>query len=214
MAATAGPTSFLVLRFMLGVRGSRVLPRHHLLPELLVSRGVPGASDLDSFSSRCRSPMRSPRSSRARSSAWTGFSGCTAGSGCSSWRPCRPYCSPSLVLKYMTDRAGPTRTGSTRASERAWLERRCAPSASSGRRSRLTLPADAGRSSRAGALAIYLFSVTAGYGIVFFLPQIIKALGYSNFMTGVLTPSPIRSAWSAFCCGGTRRTSAGSGAGT
>lgn len=38
--------------------------------------------------------------------------------------------------------------------------------------------------------AIYLTSVTASYGVVFFLPQIVKNLGQSNFMTGLLTAIP------------------------
>ena len=37
---------------------------------------------------------------------------------------------------------------------------------------------------------IYMTSVTAGYGIVFFLPQIVKGLGHSNLMTGALTAIP------------------------
>jgi ACS family tartrate transporter-like MFS transporter len=37
---------------------------------------------------------------------------------------------------------------------------------------------------------IYLTGVTASYGIVFFLPQIIKGLGLSNMMTGLVTAIP------------------------
>lgn len=37
---------------------------------------------------------------------------------------------------------------------------------------------------------IYMTSVTASYGIVFFLPQIVKGLGHSNLMTGMLTAIP------------------------
>jgi MFS transporter, ACS family, tartrate transporter len=37
---------------------------------------------------------------------------------------------------------------------------------------------------------IYMTSVTASYGIVFFLPQIVKGLGHSNFVTGLLTAIP------------------------
>jgi MFS transporter, ACS family, tartrate transporter len=37
---------------------------------------------------------------------------------------------------------------------------------------------------------IYLTSVTSGYGVAFFLPQIVKGLGQSNFMTGLLTAIP------------------------
>ena len=38
--------------------------------------------------------------------------------------------------------------------------------------------------------AIYFFSATANYGITFFLPQIVKGLGHSNLMTGMLTAIP------------------------
>lgn len=38
--------------------------------------------------------------------------------------------------------------------------------------------------------AIYFFSATANYGITFFLPQIVKNLGATNFMTGLLTAIP------------------------
>jgi ACS family tartrate transporter-like MFS transporter len=38
--------------------------------------------------------------------------------------------------------------------------------------------------------AIYLTGVTASYGVVFFLPQIIKSLGLSNLMTGFVTAIP------------------------
>jgi ACS family tartrate transporter-like MFS transporter len=38
--------------------------------------------------------------------------------------------------------------------------------------------------------AIYFTSVTASYGIVFFIPQIIKGLGLTNIMTGVVTAIP------------------------
>src|SRR5260370_41055337 len=38
--------------------------------------------------------------------------------------------------------------------------------------------------------AIYLMSVTANYGIVFFMPQIIKGIGLTNMMTGVVSSVP------------------------
>jgi MFS transporter, ACS family, tartrate transporter len=37
---------------------------------------------------------------------------------------------------------------------------------------------------------IYLMSVTANYGIVFFMPQIIKGIGLSNMMTGIVSSGP------------------------
>ena len=38
--------------------------------------------------------------------------------------------------------------------------------------------------------AIYFFSATANYGITFFLPQIVKNLGATNFVTSLLTAIP------------------------
>ena len=37
---------------------------------------------------------------------------------------------------------------------------------------------------------IYLMSVTANYGIVFFMPQIIKGIGLTNMMTGIVSSVP------------------------
>ena len=37
---------------------------------------------------------------------------------------------------------------------------------------------------------IYLAIVTATYGITFFLPQIVKGIGLSNMMTGLVTAIP------------------------
>ena len=37
---------------------------------------------------------------------------------------------------------------------------------------------------------IYLMSVTANYGIVFFMPQIIKGIGLTNMMTGLVSSIP------------------------
>src|SRR5258708_16921943 len=37
---------------------------------------------------------------------------------------------------------------------------------------------------------IYLMSVTANYGIVFFMPQIIKGIGLTNMMTGLVSSVP------------------------
>jgi len=38
--------------------------------------------------------------------------------------------------------------------------------------------------------AIYLMSVTANYGIVFFMPQIVKGIGLSNMVTGLVSSVP------------------------
>jgi ACS family tartrate transporter-like MFS transporter len=94
-----------------------------------------------------------------------------------------------VVLKYMTDRPGEATWLSP--DEREWLEKELHAERvrveSAGRLGLLQVLTD----RRVLALSmIYLFSVTAGYGIVFFLPQILKSLGHSNFVTGVLTAIP------------------------
>jgi len=94
-----------------------------------------------------------------------------------------------VVLRYMTDR--PMVATWLSADEKEWLEGE--------------LQAERAKVDAAGKLsvvqvltdprvlaisAIYFFSATANYGITFFLPQIVKGLGHSNFMTGMLTAIP------------------------
>jgi ACS family tartrate transporter-like MFS transporter len=94
-----------------------------------------------------------------------------------------------VVLKVMTDR--PALANWLTAEERTWLqsridqEKRVVENAN-----RLTL-LRALADPRVLALSmIYLMSVTANYGIVFFMPQIIKGIGLSNMMTGVMSALP------------------------
>jgi ACS family tartrate transporter-like MFS transporter len=94
-----------------------------------------------------------------------------------------------VVLRAMTDR--PARAEWLAPEEKTWLqtridgENRRVESAG-----RLTL-ARALADPRVAALsAIYLMSVTANYGIVFFMPQIIKGIGLTNMMTGVVSSIP------------------------
>ncbi len=94
-----------------------------------------------------------------------------------------------VVLRKMIDR--PADAPWLAADERVWLE-----SELQAERRRVE---SAGHMSLFKALTdvrvlvlamIYMTSVTAGYGIVFFLPQIMKGLGQSNFVTGLLTAIP------------------------
>jgi MFS transporter, ACS family, tartrate transporter len=94
-----------------------------------------------------------------------------------------------VVFKAMTDR--PALANWLTMDERKWLqtsideENRKVESTG-----RLTL-FEALADPRVLALsAIYLMSVTANYGIVFFMPQIIKGIGLSNMMTGVVSSIP------------------------
>ena len=94
-----------------------------------------------------------------------------------------------VVLAMLTDR--PAVAAWLAASERTWLEGRLA-------RERQQIDR-AGRLSLWQALAdrrvfalsmMYLTSVTANYGIVFFMPQIVKGMHLSHLMTGYVTAVP------------------------
>jgi MFS transporter, ACS family, tartrate transporter len=94
-----------------------------------------------------------------------------------------------FILRIMTDR--PARADWLAEDERSWLQARL------DRESREV--ASAGHMTWTKALAdprvvalsvIYFMSVTANYGIVFFMPQIVKGIGLSNTMTGLVSSLP------------------------
>ena len=94
-----------------------------------------------------------------------------------------------FILRIMTDR--PERADWLTEDERGWLQARLDAEsrevASAGHLTWTKALAD----PRVVALSlIYLMSVTANYGIVFFMPQIVKAMGLSNMMTGVVSSLP------------------------
>ena len=94
-----------------------------------------------------------------------------------------------VVLRKMIDR--PSDANWLEPDERQWLEKELdGERAEVEARGRLTL-GKALMDSRVVALStIYFLSVTAGYGTTFFLPQIVKGLGLSNFMTGLASAIP------------------------
>ena len=94
-----------------------------------------------------------------------------------------------VILRIMTDRPG--HADWLAEDERVWLQARLDGESrqveSTGRMTWTKALAD----PRVVALSlIYLMSVTANYGIVFFMPQIIKGIGLSNMMTGLLSSLP------------------------
>jgi MFS transporter, ACS family, tartrate transporter len=94
-----------------------------------------------------------------------------------------------VILRVMTDK--PARAGWLLEDERSWLQTRLDRESqeveSAGRMTWTKALAD----PRVVALsAIYLMSVSANYGIVFFMPQIIKGIGLTNMMTGLVSSVP------------------------
>jgi len=188
MATATGPVSFLVLRFLLGVAEAGFFPGMifyltHWFPSAVRARAIsilyvaiPGSNAVASIIS----------------GAILGMDGTL---GVKGWQwifiieAIPAVLLAFVVLKLMTDR--PALANWLNAEEKAWLEGQLQAERSqvesSGRLSMLQALTD----PRVLVLsAIYLASVTAGYGIVFFLPQIVKGLGLSNLMTGFVTAIP------------------------
>ncbi len=94
-----------------------------------------------------------------------------------------------IILKVMTDR--PPRANWLTVEERTWLQTRIDDE---NRRvegaGRMTLMRALPDPRVVALSAIYLMSVTANYGIVFFMPQIIKGIGLTNMMTGLVSSIP------------------------
>jgi ACS family tartrate transporter-like MFS transporter len=188
MATATGPVSFLVLRFLLGVAEAGFFPGMifyltHWFPSAVRARAI---SILY---------VAIPVSNAVASIASGAILGMDGILGLRGWQwifiieAIPAVLLAFVVLKLMTDR--PALATWLKAEEREWLEGE--------------LQAERGRVESAGRLtmlqaltdprvlvlsAIYLASVTAGYGIVFFLPQIVKGLGLSNLMTGFVTAIP------------------------
>jgi ACS family tartrate transporter-like MFS transporter len=94
-----------------------------------------------------------------------------------------------VVFRTLIDR--PSLASWLEPRERRWLEKELdVERAKVEEHGRLSL-GETLRDSRVVVLSmIYFLSVTAGYGTTFFLPQIVKGLGLSNFMTGVASAIP------------------------
>jgi MFS transporter, ACS family, tartrate transporter len=188
MAFAAGPTSFLVLRFLLGVAEAGFFPG--IIYYLTTW-----------FPARYRGRVIStlflavPVSNAAASVISGAILEMDGILGLRGWQwvfiiEAIPAVVLSLVvLKRMTDRPAVATWLTTE--EKSWLDGE--------------MQSERKRVEHAGALnlfqsltdrrvlvlsLIYMTSVTASYGVVFFLPQIVKGLGFTNFMTGLVTAIP------------------------
>lgn len=188
MAFATGPTSFLVLRFLLGVAEAGFFPgiifylttwyparfRGRVISALFLA--VPVSNALASVISGAILEMDGTLGLRG----WQWVFIIEA----------IPAVVLSLVvLKQMTDR--PALAAWLAPDEKSWLDgelqREHSAVAHDSPRSLLKALVD----PRVLILSlIYMTSVTASYGIVFFLPQIVKGMGLSNVMTGLVTAIP------------------------
>jgi MFS transporter, ACS family, tartrate transporter len=94
-----------------------------------------------------------------------------------------------FVLRIMTDR--PAHADWLADDERSWLQGRLESESREVARAGHMTWTKALADPRVVALSlIYFMSVTANYGIVFFMPQIVKGMGLSDMMTGVVSSLP------------------------
>jgi ACS family tartrate transporter-like MFS transporter len=188
MAAVTGPVGFLVLRFLLGVAEAGFFPGMifyltYWFPSAYRARAisilyiaVPVANGVASIASGAILEM-------------DGTLGLKGWQWVFILEAIPAVVLAFVVLRLMTDR--PALATWLEPQEREWLEGE--------------LRAEQHRVEKAGRLtmlqaltdwrvltlsAIYLTGVTASYGVVFFLPQIVKGLGLSNLMTGFVTAIP------------------------
>jgi ACS family tartrate transporter-like MFS transporter len=188
MAAATGPISFLVLRFLLGVAEAGFFPGMIFY----LTQWFPSAVRARAISILYIAVPVSNAVAAMLSGIILGMDGML---GLKGWQwifiieAMPAILLAFVVLGLMTDR--PAIATWLEPDEREWLE-----SELEAERRQVE---SAGRISMLQALfdwrvlvlsAIYLTGVTASYGVVFFLPQIIKSLGLSNLMTGFVTAIP------------------------
>ena len=188
MAFVQGPVSFVVMRFLLGVAEAGFFPgmilyftywfpkayRARVISALFIA--VPGSNAVAAVISGAILDM-------------DGILGLAGWQWMFIVEAIPAVLLAFVVLAMMTDR--PALATWLAPEEREWLETRLQDE-----RRRIE---SAGHLSLARALmdrrvlalsAIYLTIVTATYGITFFLPQIVKGIGLSNVMTGLVTAIP------------------------
>jgi ACS family tartrate transporter-like MFS transporter len=188
MATATGPLSFLALRFLLGVAEAGFFPGMIFY----LTQWFPSAVRARAISILYIAVPVSNAVAAVLSGIILGMDGTL---GLKGWQwifileAMPAIVLAFVVLRLMTDR--PALATWLKPEEREWLESELAAE-----RSRVE---SAGRISMLRALidwrvlvlsSIYLTGVTASYGVVFFLPQIIKSLGLSNLMTGFVTAIP------------------------
>jgi MFS transporter, ACS family, tartrate transporter len=188
MATVTGPTSFLVLRFLLGVAEAGFFPGIIFY----LSTWFPAAYRGRVISMLFLALPVSNALAAMISGAILEMDGIL---GLKGWQwvfiieAIPAVLLAFVVLRKMTDR--PAQATWLTVDEREWLETEMRAERKQVERAGHLSLFKALTDKRVLALsAIYFTSVTASYGITFFLPQIVKGLGQSNLVTGFLTAIP------------------------
>jgi MFS transporter, ACS family, tartrate transporter len=188
-AFVTGPTSFLVIRFLLGVAEAGFFPGMILYFTYWYPAEYRGRVISTLFIAQ---PVANALASIV-SGAILGMDGIL---GLKGWQwvfiiEALPAIALAFVVWFvMTDR--PTVADWLETEERDWLTARLDDERRTIDRHHGVMSLFEGlRDPRVLALsAIYFCGVTANYGIVFFMPQIVKGMGLSNLMTGFVASVP------------------------
>lgn len=188
MAAVTGPASFLALRFLLGVAEAGFFPGIILyltywFPEAFRGRAisilyvaVPLSNAIASMVSGLLLQM-------------DGMLGLKGWQWIFIIEAIPAVLLGFVVMKWMTNR--PAEADWLAPEERDWLESELQTERDRvDRTGRLTVRQSLTDPRVIALSLIYLTNVTASYGIVFFMPQIVKGLGLSNLATGFVTAIP------------------------
>ena len=187
-AFVTGPTSFIVVRFLLGVAEAGFFPGVMLYFTYWFPARFRGRITAMLF-------LAGPTANALSNVAGGALLEMNGVLGLQGWQwVFISEAAPAVILSFvvlrkMIDR--PSDANWLEPDERQWLEKELdGERAEVEAQGRLTL-GKALMDSRVVALStIYFLSVTAGYGTTFFLPQIVKGLGLSNFMTGLASAIP------------------------
>jgi MFS transporter, ACS family, tartrate transporter len=191
MATVKGPTSFIVMRFLLGVAEAGFFPGMILyftywFPSQYRARVISTLFLAVPISNGVASLM-----SGAILSSMDGLLGVRGWQWVFIIEAVPAMILAALVLKLLTDR--PEKAEWLAPDERAWLTQRMEEERRriEGAHVRHASPWRALLDRRVLALCfMYLLTVTANYGLSFFLPQIVKQLGGSTLHTGLLSSVP------------------------
>ena len=187
-ALVTGPTSFLIIRFLLGAAEAGFFPGMILYLTYWFPAQYRGRVISTLF-------IAQPVANAIASSGSAAILGMDGVLGLRGWQwifiiEAIPAVVLGLfILRIMTDR--PARAAWLADDERNWLQTRLDNENRAIERDGHMTWTKALSDPRVLALSvIYLGSVTANYGIVFFMPQIVKGLGLSDMMTGFVSSGP------------------------
>jgi len=187
-AFITGPTSFLIIRFLLGAAEAGFFPGMILYLTYWFPAQYRGRVISTLF-------IAQPVANAIASSGSAAILGMDGVLGLRGWQwifiiEAIPAVVLGLfILRIMTDR--PAHAEWLAEDERGWLQTRLENENREIERGGHMTWTKALSDPRVVALSmIYLGSVTANYGIVFFMPQIVKGLGLSDMMTGFVSSGP------------------------